>query len=280
MSEQEVIYSTLRFLQSPSESQNRPKADSVQRSKNTDNKGFSLPWHLLAASLGILCLLLLVTVIVLGLKVFQHVQERHQLEEILQSLSIKCDMIKNDSYVKEQLLTNKTLEYDLLKNETLQQKKELNSGKYNYIHEKNICQRKNISMTSQNKDKPRNEFWSCCGEKCYYFSKEREKWRRCEEICRKYNSFPLKIAGEDELRFIQAQVFTEYYWIGLTYDDRKNKWKWFDNTDYSGIDSDGKTSLPSGGKCACVTATRLETMDCFSSYNCVCEKRITFHPHW
>lgn len=80
--------------------------------------------------------------------VFQHIQEKRQLEEILQSLIIKCDVIKNDSYVKEQLLLSKTLEYDILKNETLQQsKKELDSG----FTEKNICHRKkNLSETLRN----------------------------------------------------------------------------------------------------------------------------------
>nr|XP_004611472.1 unnamed protein product [Sorex araneus] len=273
MSEQEVTYSTLRFLQSPSESQNRPRAGGVQRSKNTDNKGSSLPWHLIAASLGILCLLLLVTVTVLGLKVFQHIQERHQLEENFQSLNIKCDMIKNDSYVKEQLLTNMTLEYDLLKNKTLQEPKiELDSDFYT----KNICQRqKNLSTTSQNRGKLSRELWSCCGEKCYYFSMEKKDWNGCKKICEKYYSTLLKISGKDELRFIQAQIYENYYWIGLHVDE-ENKWKWIDNTNSSGIDSMVEKFLPKQGECACITATRLETMRCYRFYNCVCERRIMF----
>ncbi|XP_046509797.1 killer cell lectin-like receptor 2 [Equus quagga] len=66
MSNQEVTYSSLRFLQAPSESQNRLSPRSTQRPGKTDDKETSVPWHLLVVTLGILCLLLLVTVTVLG----------------------------------------------------------------------------------------------------------------------------------------------------------------------------------------------------------------------
>ncbi|KAF5912471.1 hypothetical protein HPG69_004141, partial [Diceros bicornis minor] len=68
MSNQEVIYSSLRVLQSPSESQNRLRPGATQRPGKTDDKEFSVPWHLIAVTLGIFCLLLLVTVTVLGTK--------------------------------------------------------------------------------------------------------------------------------------------------------------------------------------------------------------------
>ncbi|XP_049638873.1 killer cell lectin-like receptor 2 [Suncus etruscus] len=251
MSEQEVIYSTPIFLQSHSESQNRLKSGSAQRPRKTDNKGFSLPWHLIALSLGILCLLLLMAVIVLGSKVFQHIQEKRQSEETLQSLITKCDIIKNDSYVKEQLLLNKTLEYDILKNETLQQsKKELDSD----FTEKNIChRRKNLSETLRNTDEFSREFWSCCGEKCYYFSLKRQSWDGCQRSCQDNNSSLLMIANNDELLQVDGP---EIYYSSLPR---------------------VKTLPPRIGHCAFLSATRMDSIECSNVYNCICERTITFH---
>ncbi|KAM6216279.1 killer cell lectin-like receptor 2 [Rhynchocyon petersi] len=68
MSDQEVIYSALRFLQSPSESQNRVNPVGTEGPGDTEHKEFSIPWRLIAIILGVLCLLQLMTVTVLGTK--------------------------------------------------------------------------------------------------------------------------------------------------------------------------------------------------------------------
>lgn len=75
---------------------------------------------------------------ILLISVFQHIQEEHQKDEILQNLTQKYHSMKNDNYFKEQLLTNKTLEYDTIKNKTLQHKKELDL----LLTEKNRCHMK------------------------------------------------------------------------------------------------------------------------------------------
>ncbi|XP_046507322.1 killer cell lectin-like receptor 2, partial [Equus quagga] len=103
----------------------------------TDDKEFSVPWHLFVVTVGILCLLLLVTVRVSGTMIFRCIREKQQ-EESRQNLSQKYNVIQKDNYLKEQLLTNKTLEYGILKNETLQQKKEIAS----LFKEKMRCHRK------------------------------------------------------------------------------------------------------------------------------------------
>ncbi|XP_014635335.1 PREDICTED: killer cell lectin-like receptor 2 [Ceratotherium simum simum] len=137
MSNEEVIYSSLRVLQPPLESQNRLRPGATQRPGKKDDKEFSVPWHLITATLGIFCLLLLVTVTVLGTKILQCIQEKHQQEEFLRNLHQNCHNIQNDAYLKEKLL-NKTLKYDILINETLHQKKELDS----LFIEKKRCHRK------------------------------------------------------------------------------------------------------------------------------------------
>ncbi|KAK2506879.1 hypothetical protein MC885_011067 [Smutsia gigantea] len=297
MSNEEVTYSTLRFLQSPSESQNRLSPGGTKRSEKIVDKGsvpddyflpslfkgFSVPWHLIAVNLGIVCLLLSVTVMVLGTKIFQYFQEKHQQEEILQNLSQKYHIMQNDYYIKEQHLTNKSLEYDILKNETLQQKKDLDL----FFREKKRCHRKKIfSKSLQNTGKIYEDRWSCCGVKCYYFTTKNQDWKECKQTCQSYCLSLLKIDDKDELVswtvaftfivFVQSQAYQNNYWIGLSYNQRESKWKWIDTGISSGI-SFTLMSLPFGkGECAFLSSTRITTIDCSNNYKCICEKRILF----
>nr|QKE50082.1 killer cell lectin-like receptor subfamily A member 6 [Equus caballus] len=272
MSNQEVTYCSLRFVQSPSESQNRLRPGGTQRPGKTDDKEFSVPWLPFVVTLGILCLLLLVTATVLGTMLFQCIQEKYQQEEILRNLSQMYDIIKKDNYLKERLLINKTLECDVLRNETLHQKKELDS----LFVEKMRCHIKQeiLSKSLQDTGKLNEGRWSCCGVNCYYFTNEIKDWKGCNKTCQRYNLSLLKIDDEDERAFIQRQAYQNTYWIGLSYNAKESKWKWIDDGTSSGINL--TMNLPSGrgGKCAFLTSTRITNTECSHTYNCICEKRI------
>ncbi|XP_040344863.1 killer cell lectin-like receptor 2 [Herpailurus yagouaroundi] len=259
MSDQKVIYSTLRFLQSPSESQNRIRPGRTQRPGKTDDKEFSVPWHLIAVILGILCLLLSVTVAVLGTKIFQYIQENHQQRENIRNLSQEYRIVQNDSYFKEQLLTNKILECNSRENESLQQKM-----KQDFIER--TCQRKNIGKLYES-------HWSCCGIKCYYFIPEYKNWKGCKQTCQSYNSFLLKINDQDELTFIQTQTYRNYYWIGLSYNRGERKWKWIDSDPLLGMHY-AFMNISGRGQCAFLSSTRITNAECSQMYNCICEKTI------
>uniref|UniRef100_A0A8C4M7Y8 C-type lectin domain-containing protein n=1 Tax=Equus asinus asinus TaxID=83772 RepID=A0A8C4M7Y8_EQUAS len=253
MSNQEVTYCSLRFLQSPSESQNTLRPGGTQRPGKTDDKEFSVPWHPFVVTLGILCLLLLVTVTVLGTMIFQCFKEKHQQEEILRNLIPKYDSIRNNNYSKEQLLINKTLECDILKNKTLHQKKELDS----LFMEKMRCHIKQeiFSKSLQSTGKFNEDHWSCCGVNCYYFTSENENWMGCKETCQRYNLSLLKIDDEDERNFVQRQTYRDSYWIGLSYNATESKWKWIDSGMSSGIEARGAGHHQ--GKCLCLVSMKI-----------------------
>uniref|UniRef100_A0A2I3GWX2 Ly49-like N-terminal domain-containing protein n=1 Tax=Nomascus leucogenys TaxID=61853 RepID=A0A2I3GWX2_NOMLE len=182
MNDQGEIYATLRFSQSPSESQNRLRPDDTQRPGKTDDK------------------------------VFQCIQEKHQQQEILRNCSEKY-IIQNDNYLKEQILRNKTLKYDILKNDSFQQKKELDS----LLIQKNRCRRENeiifneiILKVLQNTGKFSEDHWSCCGVNCYYFTMQKKDWKGCKQICQHCRSSLLKIDDTDELVF-----YIHFYSLGL-----------------------------------------------------------------
>ncbi|KAM9685005.1 killer cell lectin-like receptor 2 isoform 2-T2 [Dama dama] len=224
MSDQEVTYSTLRFLQSPSASQNRLRPGGTQRPDKTEEKESSVPWRGIAVTLGILCLLLLMTITVLGIMIFQYIQEKHQQEEILGNLSQKYDVIQSDNYLKKQLLTKKTSECDRL-NETLQQiKTDLP------FTEKKGCNQENKSSESlPNTGKLKEVSWWCWGVNCYHFTAETKTWMGCKQTCQSHNSSLLKIDDAEEKNLLQPQACQNSYWIGLSFSQTENRWKWIDN---------------------------------------------------
>ncbi|XDB50742.1 hypothetical protein AB1E18_004304 [Capra hircus] len=263
MSDQEVTYSTLRFLQSPSESQNRLRPDGTQRPDKTEEKESSVPWHGIAVTLGILCLLLLMTVTVLGIKIFQYIQEKHQQEETLRNLSQKYDVMQNDNYLKKQLLTKKTSECDRL-NETLQQIEGLDL----VFTEKKGCYHENKSSESlPNTGKLKELSWWCWGVKCYYFTVEANNWMGCNQTCESHDSSLLKIDDEKELKLLQPKTCQNSYWIGLSFRKMENRWKWIDNGIPSRLNLTIMHHRFGKSECAFLTSTRIETIDCYRTYN-------------
>ncbi|XP_057558350.1 killer cell lectin-like receptor 2 [Hippopotamus amphibius kiboko] len=269
MSDQDVTYTPLRFLPSPLESQNRLRPGDTQRPGKTDGKESSVPWRGIAVTLGILCLLLLMTTAVLGTKIFQYIQERQQ-KEILRNLSQKYHIKQNDSL--EQLGINKPSEYDNLETKILQPEKGLDllSTKRKGCHRE-----ENFSKFLWNTGEL-NEGRCCCwGVICYFFTTEKKDWKGCEQTCENYNSFLLMIDDKDELCFLQSQTYQSTYWIGLSFNEKESKWKWIDNGLSSGLNLTIMTS--SGrGKCAFLSSTRVTSIDCSNEHNCICEKRIDF----
>ncbi|XP_027999725.2 killer cell lectin-like receptor 2 [Eptesicus fuscus] len=269
MSDQEVIYLTPAFLQGPSEPQNTLRPGGTQRPGKTDGKEFSVPWRLIAVALGILCLLLIMTIIVLGTMFFQYNQEKHQQDEILQNLKQKYHILQNDNYLTKQLLANKTLESDILKNKAVQWGKNPVSP----LIEEKICHRKKkiSSKSLQNTGELNEELWSCCGVNCYIFTTENKNWKECKETCQNKGLSLLKIDDEDELSFLQSQTYKSNHWIGMSFNQQKSKWEWIDKGT-PGIN----ISITSfrRGECVFLASTRIASIDCSKTYNCICEKNI------
>nr|XP_021517347.1 killer cell lectin-like receptor 2 [Meriones unguiculatus] len=129
MRDEEITYATVRFhkssgLQSPS----RPDETQGPKDSRTfaGGKGCSCPWKPVVIPLGVLCSLLLVTVIVLLTHIFQYHQEKHKLQETLRNLHYNYSNVQNDCNLKEEKLRNKSRECDDLKDELDSLKREWN----------------------------------------------------------------------------------------------------------------------------------------------------------
>ncbi|XP_008837097.1 killer cell lectin-like receptor 2, partial [Nannospalax galili] len=211
MSNQEVTYATVRFLQSSSEIQNRVRSGDTEGPREADHKECTVPWHRVTVALGVLSLLLLMAVVVVF--VTQN-QEQNKLQKNLENVSEKYLNLQYDMNLKEKMLKNKSKEYENLKNLT----------------ERKICHGNNkiILNCLKSTGKHVEGHWFCCGTKCYYVIMGSKSWNGCRQTCHKYSLSLLKIDDSDEQDRLRSQVNGNSYWIGLSYDKQEKKWNWID----------------------------------------------------
>lgn len=267
MSEEEITYATVRFHKSSSGLQNGGKSNETQGPKKAGHKECSVPWHLIAIPLGILCSILLVAVAVLVAHIFQYNQEKHEFQKTLNNLRQEYRTMKNDNYLRKEILRNKTIECGTLKDH-------LNSLEKK---QSRCCGETKVVL----KCKPRTGtsvegYWFCCGLKCYFILGNKH-WIGCKQTCEDCNLSLLKIDDEDELKFLQVQINLDSYWIGLSYNRTKNKWQWIDGCP-SNLDLNIAKFSTKTGICVFLSKTRLENNNCYNSYPCVCEKRLDKFP--
>ncbi|KAM7243932.1 hypothetical protein CapIbe_004540 [Capra ibex] len=133
------------------------------------------------------------------------------------------------------------------------------------------------NSTSKNmtlKEKPLNtgkeckSKWSCCGQKCYYFSDELTNFEESKKICKEMNSMLLKIKDHEELNFIQSGL-SYFHWIGLSRKGTRNQWTWEDKSKPF-LKFDWKES--NKGNCASITAMKMSAADCSRFMHFICEK--------
>ncbi|CAI9166245.1 unnamed protein product [Rangifer tarandus platyrhynchus] len=140
----------------------------------------------------------------------------------------------------------------------------------------NGTQENSTSKTMTLKEKPLNtgkkckSKWSCCGQKCYYFSDELKNFEDSKKICKEMGSTLLKIEDEEELNFIQSQL-SYFYWIGLSREGTGNQWTWEDKS-RPFLKFDWKES--DKGNCARIATMKMSASDCSRFMHFICEKRI------
>ncbi|XP_029390524.1 killer cell lectin-like receptor 5 isoform X2 [Mus pahari] len=262
MSEPEVTYSTVR-IHKPSGLQKLVRHEKTQRPREA---GYRIPWQLTVRALGILCFLLLVTVAVLAVRVFQKSEKKCECHETPNHHHNSTNMT-SDIDLKEEMLRNKYIDCssgnELLESLSRQQ-------------DKWYKETKTVLDSSQHTGRG-VKYWFCYGIKCYYVIKNKNTWNGCKQNCQHYSLPFLKIDDEDELKFLQHQVIPDSYWIGLSYDKKKNEWAWIDNGSSQLDVKIRKMNFKPGG-CVFLSKARLEDTNCTHFYYCICGKRLDRFP--
>ncbi|XP_035304620.1 killer cell lectin-like receptor 2 [Cricetulus griseus] len=263
MSDEEITYATLRFHKSSSGLQDGGRPDETQVPSEASHRECSVPWYLIAIPLGILCSILLVTVAVLVKHIFQYSQEKHELQKTLNDLHQEYSTMQNDSYLREEMLRNKSIEFEALREhlDSLNRKQNRCRG-----------ETKVVLDCKQRTGKHVEARWFCCGIKCYYFIMDGKQWTGCKQTCQNCSLSLLKIEDDDELKFLQLQINPSSYWTGLSYETKKRKWQWIDDSPLK-LDLNITNFNPNTRRCVFLSKTRLDDVECDQPYHCICERR-------
>ncbi|KAB0353159.1 hypothetical protein FD755_024125, partial [Muntiacus reevesi] len=172
-----------------------------------------------------------------------------------------------NSFNYQNMLDNDTQEYgqNMLDNDTQE-------------HEKSRTPMKNkcFSKDQLNSEKYREEYknkWSCCEEKCYYFSDILKTFEESRRFCSNQGSHLLKIEDEEEQEFIQSLV-SYFSWIGLSRKGIVNPWKWEDGSLLQ-YKLNLQNSNINNNNCAYVAANKVAASVCTKQFFFICEKNYT-----
>nr|XP_025139034.1 NKG2-A/NKG2-B type II integral membrane protein-like isoform X3 [Bubalus bubalis] len=191
---------------------------------------------LIVVILGIVCFVLMYTIV----RVITFIPRTQISEQNKSSLVTKLQKVFQGG-LSEPPLDNGTQENSTSKNMTFKEKP-LNRGKE--------CKSK----------------WSCCGQKCYYFSDESNNFEESKKRCKEMDSTLLKIEDKEELNFIQSQL-SYFYWIGLSHKSTRNQWTWEDKS-MPFLKFNWKES--NEGNCAYIKETKMSASECSRFMHFIC----------
>ncbi|XP_023397932.2 natural killer cells antigen CD94-like isoform X5 [Loxodonta africana] len=118
---------------------------------------------------------------------------------------------------------------------------------------------------------PCQEKWIGYRCNCYFFSNEEKTWAESRDFCASHNSSLLQLESKDEFSFRISGG--RYYWIGLTYNERRGAWLWEDG---SALSRDLFPSFPPLNPQNCTVYKPRGTIvdqECKNKYGFICKHR-------
>uniref|UniRef100_UPI001E1B4AB2 oxidized low-density lipoprotein receptor 1 n=1 Tax=Jaculus jaculus TaxID=51337 RepID=UPI001E1B4AB2 len=187
-------------------------------------------WFPVAMTLGVICLGLLVTIIVLETRLFQvsNLLKQYggnltQQENVLQGQILAQQQAENASQMSQRELRDAI--------ETLSQQLHEKSQKQMELHQHNLHLQEALQKVA-NFSGPCPQGWIWHGEDCYAFSSGPLDWGKSRENCLLLNAQLLKINSTDDLDFIQRAIAhsSSPFWVGLSLRKPNRSWLWEDGS--------------------------------------------------
>ncbi|KAM9684112.1 oxidized low-density lipoprotein receptor 1 isoform 1-T1 [Dama dama] len=190
----------------------------------------SWKWYPTVVTLGVLCLGLLVTVILL-------IQQLSQVSELLKqqqaNLTHQEDILEGQILAQHQSEKSSQESQKELKEmiETLAHKLDEKSKKLMELHHQNLNLQE-VLKEAANYSGPCPQDWLWHEENCYQFSSGPFNWEKSQENCLSLDAHLLKINSTDELEFIQRVMAHSSFpfWMGLSMRKPNYSWLWEDGT--------------------------------------------------
>ncbi|KAI6048505.1 OLR1 [Marmota monax] len=187
-------------------------------------------WCPAAVTLGILCMGLLVTIIMLGMQLSQvsDLLKQHQAnlthqEMILEGQILAQQQAKNASQKSQEELKEMI--------ETLALKLDEKSRKQMELHQQNLDLQEALKRV-ENFSGPCPQDWIWHEESCYLFPSGLFNWEQSQENCLSLDAQLLKINNTDDLNFIQQAISHSSFpfWMGLSLRKPNYAWLWEDGS--------------------------------------------------
>ncbi|XP_029810649.1 oxidized low-density lipoprotein receptor 1 isoform X2 [Suricata suricatta] len=187
-------------------------------------------WCLAAAILGIICLGLLVTLIVLIMRLSQvsDLLKQHQANLTHQEIILEGQILAQQQAEKASQESEKELK-EMIKN--LTQKLDEKSKKQMELHHQNLNLQEALRKAA-NFSGPCPQDWLWHEENCYLYSSGPFNWEKSQNYCLSLDAQMLKINSTDDLEFIQqASAHSSFpFWIGLSLRQPSRSWLWEDGS--------------------------------------------------
>ncbi|XP_060905961.1 C-type lectin domain family 4 member M-like [Labrus mixtus] len=234
--EEQLTYTTVTFkarnevstLEKPNELEIIYDEIKVKEQTGRRKAWLCLPSHLVAAALGIICVVLASYIIILKIQFYTIMSERLREKNNLTALSQQLWSEKDDLQRKTQELTR---ERDGL-NWTLGVIMEYETFPVNTFCLQNVC-------------KPCLDNWVLFQSNCYLFRNSESSWKwstwiKSQEECQKFTADLVVIESQEEQEFINnhTEVYHDDihgYWIGLRKEDWTESWMWLDGSNLTAV---------------------------------------------
>ncbi|XDB50760.1 hypothetical protein AB1E18_004322 [Capra hircus] len=203
-----------------------------ERAKGTRGLHFvsSRKWYPAAVTLGVLCLGLLVTVILL---ILQLSQVSDLLKQQQANITHQENILEGQILAQRQSEKSSQESQEELKEmiETLAHKLDEKSKKLMELHRQNLNLQE-VLKEAANYSGPCPQDWLWHEENCYQFSSGSFNWEKSQENCLSLDAHLLKINSTDELEFIQQMIAHSSFpfWTGLSMRKPSYSWLWEDGT--------------------------------------------------
>ncbi|XP_049738418.1 natural killer cells antigen CD94-like [Elephas maximus indicus] len=106
---------------------------------------------------------------------------------------------------------------------------------------------------------------------CYFFSNEEKTWAESRDFCASQNSTLLQLESKNELRFWISSGL--YYWIGLTYNEKRGAWLWEDGSAPS-RDLYPFVQILNPQSCLLYNSDTILDEDCEKTYGFICKQQL------
>ncbi|XP_014714702.1 C-type lectin domain family 5 member A isoform X1 [Equus asinus] len=113
--------------------------------------------------------------------------------------------------------------------------------------------------------------WDFNQERCFLLSTSELSWKKSRDFCETEGSTLAIVNTPEKLKFLQSITGAEKYFIGLLYQHAEKRWRWINNSIFTG----NVTNQHQDFNCVTIGLTKTyDAASCYVNYRWICEKSV------